>query len=118
LFAKDGRFFDVVGRDALAALCHETTHGRTQIHAQVNTVLFRIDRTHIHGFTNVIVGQHELGVGGSATFTGYGDYDDVFVVTREGWRFQSRQASSHLSRPLPSELAGRIDEGDDRRGGT
>ena len=108
LFAEDGTFFDIRGRAALVAVCRQagerTDEERDQVHAQVNTMLVQVDADTIHGLTNVVFGTHAFGVGGSARFTGYGDYHDVFVRTSVGWRFASRRACSHLEEPLPPEL--------------
>lgn len=108
LFTEDGTFFDVRGREALEAVCRaageRTDDERDQIHAQVNTMLVQTDDATVHGLTNVLFGTHTAGTGGSARFTGYGDYHDVFVRTTEGWRFASRRACSHLVEPMPAEL--------------
>lgn len=87
LFAEDGTFFDVRGREALVAVCRtageRTDEERDQIHAQ-NTMLVQVDEDTIHGLTNVIFGTHTAGVGGSARFVGYGDHHDVFIRTPGG----------------------------------
>ena len=108
LFTTDGCFFDVCGHAALEAACmraaNRTDPDRDQIHAQSNTLLVQLDTDRIHGLTNVVFGTHQMGQGGTAHYSGYGDYHDVFVRTADGWRFQSRRACSHLSEPLPPEF--------------
>ena len=108
LFTEDGRYFDVQGRAALEAACGAPraggAEGRDGVHAQTNTVLVQVADDRIHGLTNVVFGSHRAGEPNSASFTGYGDYHDVFVRTPAGWRFESRRACSHLADPLPPEF--------------
>jgi 3-phenylpropionate/cinnamic acid dioxygenase small subunit len=108
LFAEEGSFFDATGRVAIEAVCQaagdRTDEERDQIHAQTNTMLVQVDEDRVVGLTNVVFGTHRAGVGGSASYSGYGDYHDVFVRTADGWRFASRRACSHLAEPLPPEL--------------
>ena len=108
LFTEDGRFFDVQGRAALEAACcaprDAVEAGRDSLHAQTNTQLVQVADDRIHGLTNVVFGSHRAGEPGSARFSGYGDYHDVFVRTPQGWRFASRRACSHLADPLPPEF--------------
>lgn len=108
LFTEDGAFLEVRGRAALEATCRaaaeRTDAERDQIHAQTNTMLVQVADDRIHGLTNVVFGSHRAGEPGSARYTAYGDYHDVFVRTRDGWRFASRRACSHLVEPLPPEF--------------
>jgi SnoaL-like domain len=106
LFAADGTFaevgvFTVTGYPALVAKCEASNaDASTHFHAQVNTMLVQIDARHVEGLTNLLYGTL-----GSATapaaLVGYGDYIDLFVRTPDGWRFQTRSASTHKAQGLP-----------------
>ena len=108
LFTEDGRFQDVQGRAALEQACRaaagRTDAERDQIHAQINTMLVQVAADRVLGLTNVVFGSHRAGEAGSARYSAYGDYHDVFVHTSAGWRFASRRACAHLSEPLPPQL--------------
>lgn len=108
LFSEDGRFQDAEGRAALEQTCRaaaeRTDAGRDPIHAQTNTMLVQVSEDRVLGLTNVVFGSHRAGEAGSARYTAYGDYHDVFVRTPAGWRFASRRACAHLAEPLPPEF--------------
>ena len=114
LFSQDGVFdvpqfhAHVVGRAALQSTCEAAQSpnggGDTQEHAQVNTMLVYVDSKHVRGLTNLIFGNLNDPTSGASTFSGYGDYVDMFVRTSQGWRIESRTAGGHKTLGLPQEF--------------
>jgi hypothetical protein len=106
LFAANGSFtevgvFTVTGYPALVAKCEASNaDATTHFHAQVNTMLVQTDNRHVEGLTNLLYGTLSTATA-PAALVGYGDYVDLFVRTPDGWRFQSRSASTHKAQGLP-----------------
>lgn len=112
LFAADGAFADrsgreTKGRDALAALARRNTRGpQSAFHFIVNHV---IEPSPEGARGKEYLLQVRIGDGDRPNeLFGGGRYDDVYVKTADGWRFQRRQfiPSEGSARP-PAASAGR-----------
>jgi hypothetical protein len=108
LFAPDGAFLDRTGRattghDNLAALARRNTRGRqSAFHFIMNHVI----EASAEGATGKeYLVQLRIGEGERPNeIFGGGHYEDVYVKTRDGWRFKQRQFLPS-QRPLPPAAA-------------
>ena len=105
LFAPDGAFADRMGRetkgrDALAALARRNTRGpQSAFHFIVNHV---IEPTSDGAVGKEYLLQLRIGEGERPNDVfGGGHYEDIYVKTTDGWRFQRRQFIPSEGSPRP-----------------
>ncbi len=110
LFAPDGAFADrtgreTKGRDALATLARRNTRGaQSAFHFIMNHI---IEPSPGGAVGKQYLLQLRIGDGERPNdIFGGGQYDDIYVKTPEGWRFQRRQFIPSEGSPRPQRAGG------------
>ena len=90
LFAADGTFNDVKGRDALAALPRGPSRGPLYVRNYGAMAIIQPTRDGATGIQYAQAMDFQSG-GRNGTLDHFGRYEDVYVRTAQGWRFKSRR---------------------------